>query len=78
MPLCPAPLASRAGAIQTLWRRVLAARADPGRARDKISTLVFEAGFHDLSHFARAFRRRYGDTPSGMRAGALPPKESRI
>jgi AraC-like DNA-binding protein len=46
---------------------------DPRRARDKISTLVFEAGFHDLSHFARAFRRRYGVTPSDLRAQCAAP-----
>jgi AraC-like DNA-binding protein len=45
-------------------RRLL---SDPRRAHDKISALASEAGFHDLSHFNRAFRRRYGDTPSGVR-----------
>jgi AraC-like DNA-binding protein len=42
--------------------------ADPRRAGEKISALAFAAGFHDLSHFARAFRRRYGMTPSDLRA----------
>jgi AraC-like DNA-binding protein len=48
--------------------RVHRSLQDPRRARDKISTLVFEAGFHDLSHFARAFRRHFGMAPSDLRA----------
>ena len=34
-----------------------------------ISTIAFEAGFGDLSYFNLAFRRRYGLTPSEIRAG---------
>jgi AraC-like DNA-binding protein len=33
-----------------------------------ISTIAFEAGFGDLSYFNRCFRRRFGDTPRGVRA----------
>ena len=29
-----------------------------------------EAGFNDLSHFNRAFRRRFGVTPSDVRRAA--------
>jgi AraC-like DNA-binding protein len=36
----------------------------------KISDIAAEAGFTDLSHFNRAFRRRYGATPSDIRAAA--------
>ncbi|MDR3498072.1 MAG: AraC family transcriptional regulator [Parvibaculum sp.] len=36
-----------------------------------ISAIAYEVGFNDLSHFNRAFRRRYGVTPSDMRAEAL-------
>jgi AraC-like DNA-binding protein len=36
----------------------------------KISVIAFEAGFGDLSYFNRAFRRRYGATPSDVRAAA--------
>jgi AraC-like DNA-binding protein len=47
--------------------RVYRTLTDPRRACDKISAVAFAAGFHDLSHFARAFRRRYGMTPSDLR-----------
>ncbi|WP_342726749.1 AraC family transcriptional regulator [Bradyrhizobium sp. B097] len=35
-----------------------------------ISSIAFEAGFGDLSYFNRIFRRRYGATPSEIRAAA--------
>lgn len=35
-----------------------------------ISTIAFDAGFGDLSHFNRAFRARYGAKPSDVRAAA--------
>lgn len=35
-----------------------------------ISTIAFDAGFGDLSHFNRAFRARYGARPSDVRAAA--------
>ncbi|WP_284276738.1 AraC family transcriptional regulator [Mesorhizobium huakuii] len=37
----------------------------------KISTIAFESGFGDLSHFNRAFRRYFGLAPSDVRALAL-------
>jgi AraC-like DNA-binding protein len=37
---------------------------------DPISAIAFEAGFDDLSYFNRCFRRRYGATPSDIRAAA--------
>jgi AraC-like DNA-binding protein len=45
--------------------------ADPRFANRTISDIVFEAGFGDSSHFNRAFRRRYGATPSEVRSVAL-------
>ncbi len=36
----------------------------------KISAIAFESGFGDLSYFNNAFRRRYGMTPSDVRASA--------
>jgi AraC-like DNA-binding protein len=35
-----------------------------------ISAIAFEAGFGDLSHFNHMFRRRFGVTPSDVRAAA--------
>ena len=42
-------------------------------ARETISAIASAAGFGDLSHFNRSFRRRYGCTPSDVRAAA--PRE---
>jgi AraC-like DNA-binding protein len=43
---------------------------DPRRRNEKVSMIALDTGFSDLSYFNRTFRRRYGDTPSGIRAGA--------
>jgi AraC-like DNA-binding protein len=43
---------------------------DPRFADHMISTIAFEAGFGDLSYFNHVFRRRYGATPSDIRAAA--------
>jgi AraC-like DNA-binding protein len=43
---------------------------DPRLAERTISAIAYEAGFGDLSHFNRAFRRRYGESPSDVRAGS--------
>ena len=40
---------------------------DPRYTGHSISALAFGAGFGDLSYFNRAFRRRYGGTPSDIR-----------
>ena len=48
--------------------RLLSGSASSGAG---ISTLAYEAGFHDLSNFNRSFKRRYGVTPSHVRAEAL-------
>jgi AraC-like DNA-binding protein len=44
--------------------------SNPLLADRTISTIVYETGFGDLSHFNRAFRRRYGVTPTDIRAGS--------
>jgi AraC-like DNA-binding protein len=36
-----------------------------------ISALAFDCGFGDLSHFNKAFRSRFGTTPSDVKAAAL-------
>jgi AraC-like DNA-binding protein len=41
---------------------------NPLLAAQTITAIAYEAGFGDLSHFNRAFRRRYGETPSDVRA----------
>jgi AraC-like DNA-binding protein len=46
----------------------------PRHAGDTISTIAYAAGFGDLSHFNRSFRRRYGRTPSDVRADARHPR----
>jgi AraC-like DNA-binding protein len=40
---------------------------DPQMAERTISTIAFAAGFGDLSHFNRAFRRHFGKTPTDAR-----------
>ncbi|AWC21662.1 Virulence regulon transcriptional activator VirF [Aminobacter sp. MSH1] len=45
--------------------------ADPIWAGHSIIDIAYEAGFNDLSYFNRAFRKRYGVTPSDIRAGVL-------
>jgi AraC-like DNA-binding protein len=37
----------------------------------KIADIALRVGFDDLSHFNRAFRRYFGDTPSGVRAKSV-------
>jgi AraC-like DNA-binding protein len=43
---------------------------DPLHMARTTSSIAYDAGFGDLSHFNRAFRRRYGGTPSDVRAAA--------
>jgi AraC-like DNA-binding protein len=50
--------------------------SDLRRAGTTIAAIAFEAGFSDLSHFNRNFRRVYGATPSDVREAArtqVPP-----
>ncbi|MDH7795535.1 MULTISPECIES: AraC family transcriptional regulator [unclassified Beijerinckia] len=44
---------------------------DPGCTVWTISAIAYDTGFGDLSYFNHAFRRRYGATPSDIRAAAL-------
>jgi len=43
---------------------------DSRYANQKVSAIALDIGFGDLSYFNRAFRRRYGMTPSDLRAAA--------
>ncbi|WP_158818517.1 helix-turn-helix domain-containing protein [Methylocapsa sp. S129] len=45
------------------WRRL----TDPQANHQTISEIAYSAGFSDISYFNRSFRRRFGDTPSGVR-----------
>jgi AraC-like DNA-binding protein len=44
--------------------------SDAGFAHHHISTIAYDCGFGDISHFNRLFRRRYGASPSEVRAAA--------
>src|ERR1041385_7342595 len=41
--------------------------SDPKLRDHTLTAIAFAAGFNDLSHFQRRFRRRYGATPSDVR-----------
>jgi len=40
-----------------------------------IIDIALAAGFGDVSHFNRVFRRRFGETPSGVRVAAIMPEK---
>lgn len=44
---------------------------DAARIGESISAVAFDCGFSDLSHFNRSFRKRFGRTPSDVRAAAM-------
>jgi AraC-like DNA-binding protein len=43
--------------------------SNPQHRHSKISDIAHSAGFSDLSYFNRAFRKRFGATPSDIRGG---------
>lgn len=49
---------------------------DPLNPKRNISTIAYEAGFGDLSYSNRAFRRRFGTTPSEVREAARQERRS--
>jgi len=56
-----------------LERRLAAAHrmlSDPRHAGMTVAAIALAAGFGDLSHFNRCFRRRYGAAPSDVRAAS--------
>jgi AraC-like DNA-binding protein len=70
------------GSGQTLTEYVIDCRiawaarrlADPQARHATVTDTAYDAGFSDLTHFYRAFRRRYGAAPGKFRA-APPPRE---
>jgi AraC-like DNA-binding protein len=50
-------------------KRTFAMLIDPMQAGMRISDIAIKAGFGELSTFNRNFRRRFGDTPRGVRRG---------
>src|SRR5262245_28825038 len=51
--------------------RAFAMLTDPHHLHLAIIDIVFAVGFADVSHFNRSFRRRFGETPSGVRAASI-------
>ena len=58
--------------LERRLQRMLALLRDPTRRGDRIADLAAEAGFADMSYFNRAFRRRFGATPSDIRNARGP------
>jgi len=53
--------------------RALTLLTDPRSSHLPVTDIAFSSGFCDISHFNRMFRRRHGDTPTGVRARAVEP-----
>lgn len=53
--------------------RALTLLTDPRSSHLPVTEIAFSSGFCDISHFNRMFRRRHGDTPTGVRARAVDP-----
>jgi AraC-like DNA-binding protein len=60
--------------LERRLERAFAMLTDPRSLHLPIIDIAFAAGFGDVSHFNRMFRRRFGDTPSGVRAAAIRPE----
>jgi AraC-like DNA-binding protein len=58
--------------LEQRLRRAHRMLRDPRFAGRSIAAIATDAGFGDLSYFNRAFRRRYGASPSDVRAQATP------
>ena len=55
--------------------RAFAMLTDPRHLRLGIIDIAFAVGFGDVSHFNRMFRRRFGETPSAVRAASIMRKQ---
>jgi AraC-like DNA-binding protein len=56
--------------------RAFAMLTDPHHLHLAIIDIAFGVGFGDVSHFNRMFRRRFGETPSGVRAASTMREQS--
>lgn len=64
-----------------LERRLLGAHAmltTPQRQERSIAEVALACGFADVTHFNRAFRARFGDTPTGVRGTASRDETMRV
>ena len=57
--------------VERRLERAVALLRDPRNDHLPIINIAYASGFGDVSHFNRVFRKRRGDTPSGVRAAAL-------
>jgi len=61
--------------LKWVWeRRLKAARSDlldPSQTTTRISEIAYRRGFSDSAHFSRAFRNRFGITPTQLRTRAI-------
>ena len=56
--------------LQSRLDRAAAILRNPDCARFNIGEIAVQAGFSDISHFNRSFRRTFGDTPYDVRVRA--------
>jgi AraC-like DNA-binding protein len=61
--------------IERRLGRAFAMLSDRRYVHLAIIDIAFAAGFSDVSHFNRVFRRRFGDTPSGVRVAGIAPEQ---
>jgi AraC-like DNA-binding protein len=59
-------------------KRAVALLTDPIHAQMRISDIALTVGFIEHSTFNRAFRRRFGDTPRGIRLNGCRTSESDV
>jgi AraC-like DNA-binding protein len=63
--------------LQMRLERAAQLLGDDNYQNRKIADIALEMGFTDLSHFNRAFRRHFGNTPSVVRANNAKRRSSR-
>ncbi len=66
--------ATPSGYILARRLELAAQRLRGGMERGGVTQVALGVGFNDLTHFGRAFRKRFGVTPSDYHAGARAPR----